>query len=113
MPPVPKKPRRPQTKKITLGVRKQWESILRTVSKDEVPVDMLESLTVNLLDNTSVNINVKELLSEGLRPHDIETHINRQLEKLDDQIVDVDFFICIDSVANAVSPMTNEILKNI
>lgn len=113
MPSAPKKPRKPKAKKIHIGVRQQWESILKTVSKDEVPVEMLESMTVNLIDNTKVNINIKELLVEGLDPNDIETHINRQLEKLDDMIVDVDFFICIDSVANTVEPLTNEILKDI
>ena len=111
--PAPKKPRKAKAKKINIGIRQQWESILKTVSKDEVPVEMLESMTVNLIDNTKVNINIKELLGEGLDPNDIETHINRQLEKLDDMIVDVDFFICIDSVANTVGPMTNQVLKDI
>jgi len=113
MPPAPKKPRKAKAKKINIGIRQQWESILKSVSKDEVPVEMLESMTVNLNDGTKVNIDIKELLGAGLEPNDIEVHINRQLEKLDDMIDDVDFFICIDSVANAVSPMTNQILKNI
>lgn len=109
----PKKPRKAKAKKINIGVRQQWESILKSVSKDEVPVEMLESMTVNLLANEKININVKELLQEGMKPREIENHINHQLEKLEDQIVDVDFFICIDSVASTVSPMTNQILKNL
>ena len=109
----PKKPKKPKAKKINLGVRQQWESILKSVSKDEVPVEMLEAMTVNLVSNEKININVKELLTSGMRPKEIENHINQQLEKLDDQVVDVDFYICIDSVASAVAPMTNQILKNI
>ncbi len=110
---LPKKPRKTKSKKINVSVRQQWESILKSVTKDEVPVELLESLTVNLMDNTKVNINIKELLSEGHAPREVERRINSQLEALDDVIVDVDFFICIDSVARAVSPMTAEILKNI
>ena len=110
---LPKKPRKLKSKKINVSVRQQWESILKTVSKDEVPVELLQSLTVNLIDGTKVNINIKELLSEGHKPKDIERKINDRLESLDDMIVDVDFFICIDSVASAVQPITDDILKSI
>jgi len=73
----------------------------------------LQSLTVNLIDGTKVNVDIKELLAEGLKPKEIEQHINSRLESLDNMIVDVDFFICLDSVANVIQPVTNEILKNI
>lgn len=110
---LPKKPRKSKSKKINVSVRQQWEAILRTVSKDEVPIELLQSLTVNLIDGTKVNINVKELLVDGHKPKDIERKINDRLESLDDMIVDVDFFICIDSVASAVQPITDDILKSI
>ncbi len=110
---LPKKPKKSKSKKINVGVRKQWESILKTVSKDEVPVELLQSITVNLVDGTKVNIDVKELLREGHKPSEIEQKINSRLESLDELIVDVDFFICIDSVANTVQPITDDILKNI
>ncbi len=110
---LPRKPRKPKSKKINVSVRQQWEGILKTVSKEEVPVELLQSLTVNLIDGTKVNVDIKELLAEGLKPKEIEQHINSRLESLDNMIVDVDFFICLDSVANVIQPVTNEILKNI
>ena len=109
---VPKKPKKPKSKKISVGVRQKWESILKTVTKEEVPVELLESLTVNLTDGTKVNVDVKELIREGRRPKEIERHINERLESLDDQIIDVDFFICIDSVVKSVQPATDQILKD-
>jgi len=110
---TPKKPRKPKSKKVNVSVRQQWETILKSISKEEVPVEMLESLTVNLLDGTKVNIDIKELIAEGRKPRDIEKHINTRLEQLDDSIIDVDFFISIDSVAATVQPITDEILKNL
>ena len=110
---TPRKPRKPKSKKINVSVRQQWESILKTVTKEEVPVELLESLTVNLVDGTKVNIDIKELISEGKRPREIERHINNHLEELDEMIVDVDFFICIDSVVKTVQPITDSVLKNI
>lgn len=111
--PTPRKPRKPKSKKINVSVRQQWETILKSVSKDEVPVELLESLTVNLIDGTKVSIDIKELLDEGRKPRDIEKHINSRLEDLDNLIVDVDFFICIDSVVSTVQPITDAVLKNI
>ena len=108
-----KKPKKPRSKKINVGVRQKWESILKSVTKDEVPVELLESLTVNLTDGTKVNVDVKELLREGRRPKEIERHINDRLESLDDQIVDVDFFIAIDAVVESVQPSTDKILKDL
>ena len=110
---LPKKPRKPKSKKISVSVRQQWESILKTVTKEEVPVELLESLTVNLTDGTKVNVNIRDLIEAGKRPRDIERHINDRLEALDDMIIDVDFFICIDSVVKAVQPVTDLILKDI
>lgn len=110
---LPKKPRKSKSKKINVNSRQRWEQILKTVTKDEVPVELLESLTVNLVDGTTVQINIKDLLGGGKHPHDIEEYINHKLSELDEMIVDVDFFISIDRVSEVVSPMTDEILKNL
>jgi len=110
---LPKKPKKQKSKKINVSVRHQWESILKTVTKEEVPVDLLESLTVNLIDGSKVNVNIRDLLIEGRRPKDIEKHINERLEALDEMIVDVDFFISIESVAGTVQPLTDGVLKDI
>ena len=112
---LPKKPRKSssKSKKINVNARQKWEQILKSVTKDEVPVELLESLTVNLIDGTKVQVDIKELLEEGKDPRDIEDHINQRLTELNDMIVDVDFFISIDKVSEVVLPMTNKILKNI
>ena len=109
----PKRPRKPKSKKISISVRAQWESILKSVTKEEVPVELLQSLCVNLSDGTKVTVGIKDLLAEGRNPRDIERHINERLEELDDMIIDVDFFIDIDEVTNTVGPLTEKILKNI
>lgn len=111
--PPNKKPKKLRSKKINIGVRQRWEAILKTIAKDEVPVELLESMTVNLDDGTKVNIDIKELLSDGADPKAIEQHINEKLEALDAVIVDVDFFICVDSVVQTIQPATDEILKDL
>lgn len=107
----PKK--RPRSKRLNVNKKQQWEKILKDVRKDEVPVDVLESITVNLKDGTSVFVDIKELLAEGNTPEELEAMINSKLTALDEYIEDVDFYISVDSVAKTVQPITDKILKNL
>jgi len=109
----PRKKPRSKLKKINVTLRDQWKSILKQVEKDEVPITMLQSLSVNLIDGTVVNIDIKELLKDGIDPVDIEEMLDLKLKALDNIIVDVDFFVSIDDVVSAVQPITDEILKDL
>lgn len=108
----PKKSRQ-KSKRLNLNTKSQWESILKSVEKKEVPIAMLNSLTVNLNDGTAVNINIKELLDEGNDPDELERMIKLKLRALDNIIEDIDFFISVTAVQKMVQPATDELLKNL
>jgi len=108
----PKKPRQ-KSKRLNLNTKSQWESILKSVEKKEVPIQMLNSLSVNLRDGSTVNINIKELLDEGNDPDELELTIKQKLKALDSIITDIDFFISVTAVQKVVQPATDEILKNL
>lgn len=107
-----KKPK-PRPKKLNLSVREIWKKIVTEVEKQEVPIEVLDRLVVHLADGTGVEINIKELLTEGIKADDIEDHLNKKLHALSDIIVDVDYFINIDSVVNVVKPETDRLLKDL
>jgi hypothetical protein len=109
----PKKPRQPKSKRLKLSKKEEWTRILKDVEKNEIPVHFLKSITVNLKDGTAVEINITQLLSEGLEPEVIEQQLNEQLVELDDYIEDVDFYINVDSVSRTVQPFTDELLKDL
>lgn len=108
----PKKSRR-KSKRLNLNSKAQWESILRSVEKKEIPIALLESVAVNLTDGTIVNINIKELLDEGNDPDLLETMLKTKLAALDYIIDDIDFYISVTAVQKAVQPATDELLKNL
>jgi hypothetical protein len=108
----PKK-QKPKSKKLNLNKKAQWESILKSVEKKEVPIAMLNSLNVNLKDGTIVNINIRELLDEGNNPDDLEIMIKHKLRALDNFIEDIDFFISVSAVQKIVQPATDDLLKNL
>jgi hypothetical protein len=109
----PKKPRQPKSKRLKLSKKEEWTRILKDVEKNEIPVHFLKSITVNLLDGTSVEVNITELLAEGVDAETIEQRLNAQLVELDDYIQDVDFYINIESVSRVVQPFTDNLLKDL
>lgn len=109
----PQKPKRSKSKRLNAGTKKEWEAILRDVDKHEVPIGMLESMTVNLKDGTQVNIEIRDLIAEGADPDELKDHIDERLEALDDIIQDVDFYISLDEVRKTVKPAVDQLLKNL
>ena len=109
----PKKPRQPKSKRLNLNRKDQWEHLLREVKKEQVPIGVLRYITVNLKDGTSVDVNIEEMIDAGADPYYVEELINSKLQALDDVINDVDFHISVDSVANVVQPITDNLLKNL
>jgi len=107
-----KKPRS-KLKKINISAKDQWRKILKEVEKKEIPITLLQSITVNLIDGTMVNVNIKELLSEGNDPELIEEMLNIKLKSLDQVIEDIDFYVDIDNVAKVIQPITDKILKDL
>ena len=95
------------------GVKKEWETILKEVDKDDIPIQMLDAIVVTLQDGTQVNINVKDLLKEGHDPDSLRDHIDERLTALDDIIDDVDFYISVDSVKDTVQSATDMLLKDL
>lgn len=109
----PRKKPRSNLKKINVSVKDRWKVILKDVEKREIPVTLLQSIIVNLIDGTAVEIDIKELMLAGNSPELIEQMLEIKLKALEEIITDVDFFISIEDVAKTVQPITDEILKDL
>lgn len=105
--------KKPKPKRLNLNNKKAWREILKDVEKKEVPVHVLERLVVHLKDGTEVNIDIKQILSEGADPDEIEKHVSKKLEELEQYIANVDFYVDVDLVEQAIQPETDRILSNL
>jgi hypothetical protein len=106
-------PKKPKPKKLNLNTKSLWRKILKDVDKKEVPIHVLEKLTVYLKDGTQVVVDIKRLLAEGADPDEVEMSVNARLEELDDYIDNVDFFVDIDLVEATVQPETDKLLSKL
>jgi len=112
-PQKPQKPKRPKSKRLNVSNKKQWEAILKEVDKEDIPIELIETIVVNLNDGTIVTIDVKEMIAEGADPDLLQCHIEERLEALDHIIEDVDFYISVDEVRKTVQSATDNLLKNL
>jgi hypothetical protein len=109
------KPKRkhPKLKRLSITAREKWSKILKEVEKQEVPISLLESITVVLIDGSKVHINIKDLISDGMDPDDLEDALNKKLEELNHIITEIDVFVSLDDVAKTVQPITDTFLKDL
>jgi hypothetical protein len=112
--PKPKKtPRKARAKKVVINKRKSWQDIVNGVDKKEVPITILQYISVQLVDGTSINIDIKQLIDDGQDPNEIEELLDAKFQDLDQYIENVDFFIDIDKVVDTVQPETDKVLKDL
>ena len=111
--PRPPRKKQPRLKKISVSEKAKWKSILRDVDKGNIPIDLLLAISVNLIDGTKVDIDVKQLLESGSDPSAVEQMLDLKFKAIEDFIIDIDFLISIDNVAQRVQPITDEILKDL
>lgn len=107
------KPKKPRSKRLNISSKEKWEKLLKEVKKEQVPIGVLRYITVNLKDGTSVDVNITEMLDQGIDPEVVERSINSKLQELDAYIHDVDFHISVDTVAKVIQPLTDKILNDL
>jgi hypothetical protein len=58
-------------------------------------------------------LNFQSLKRQGLSIEEVETLLNRQLEEMGDEVIDLEFIVDVNAVAELVQPETNRILNNL
>lgn len=109
----PKKPRQLRGKRFNISFKSRWQKLIKEVETKEIPIRVMQSLTVNLIDGSSIDIDIKELLEQGFEANDIEEYLEKKLNDLDHIIKDVDFYIDVDAVAKTIQPITDFTLKDL
>ena len=105
--------RKSKTETLHLNQKKKWEQVIESVDKREVPIEVLKKVSVILVDGTEINVDIRQLLAEGLSSSEIERILNKKFEDMDEYIDNVDFFVDVDLVKDTVLPETLKVLKNL
>lgn len=105
--------RKPKPKKVNVSHKVHWRNIIKDINTERIPINIVKTISLSLIDGTQVEINIDDLLNEGIDPDILEEHIQEKFNELGPYIKNVNFNINIKDIAEKVQPQTNEILKKI
>ena len=91
----------------------KWEHILEDVEKSKIPIQFLKKLVVKLQGKKQHTINIQHLLKQGLDPEQLEDLVNRKLYELDNEIIDIEFILNVEIIADIVQPETDKLLNGL
>jgi hypothetical protein len=92
---------------------KKWEHILEDVELSNVPIQYVKKIVVKMVGKKQHTINVQNLLKQGLEPEEIEEVVSRKLNELDPLILNFEFVLNVESIAETVQPETDKFLNKL
>ena len=91
----------------------KWEHIISSVNKTSVPFECIKKVIIKLEGRRRKTINFQTLRRQGLSFEELEMLLNRQLEELGEDVIDLEFIVDVNAVAEIVQPETNRILNGL
>jgi len=93
---------------------KNWREILQSVEFNEVDVSLLSRVNLNLkAEPFLIWIDVEDMIRQEYTDRQINTFIDEQLELYEKDVFSVDTIVSIRAVDRIITPLTNDLLKNI
>ena len=92
---------------------KRWEDIINDVDLDHIPLECVKKMVFKLSGKKQKTINFKLLKKQGLDIDDIQVVVERFLHENQDEIVNMDFVLDVEAVADILQPETDNLLKNL
>ena len=91
----------------------KWEDVLAGVDKDQIPIDCVKKILFKLKGGKRKTINLSTLRKQGLELEEIEVVVTRSMVELNKQIINMDFVIDVNSVADYIQPLTDQLLEKL
>lgn len=88
----------------------KWQTILEDVEKSKIPIQFIKKIILKFQGKRQQTINIQTLLKQGLEPDEVEEIVNRKLIELDHQIVNLEFILNVENIADTVQPETDKLL---
>lgn len=91
----------------------KWEHIVNDVEKTKIPVEFIKKLILKLRDRRQRTVNIQSLMSQGFDSGQIEDIVTRKIQEHNHEMINIEFVLDIQGIADAVQPETDKMLKNL
>lgn len=88
----------------------KWQNILEDVEKSKIPIQFIKKIIIKFQGKRQQTINIQSLMKQGLEPEEVEEIVNRKLIELDHRIVNLEFILNVENIADTVQPETDKLL---
>jgi hypothetical protein len=92
----------------------RWNHIISDIDeKTMVPLECISKVIVKFPNRRRKTINFKTLAKQGLDLDDIEGLLTKKLDEWGDEVLDLEFILDVQAVANLIQPQTNKLLNGL
>lgn len=91
----------------------KWELILKDVEKSKIPLEFIKKIVVKLEGRKQITINIQRYVDDGISLEEIEDLVSEKLYQLEPILVDLEFVLNLQAVAEAVQPETDRLLSHL
>lgn len=92
---------------------KRWESIVRDVDKDHLPIECVKKIIFKIADKRQKTINLNTLRQQNVDEDAINEAIENFIRENEESIRSMELIVDVEAVAEIVQPETDKLLKDL
>jgi hypothetical protein len=98
---------------LTDDILKKWEDIIDQVDKDHIPIECVKKVVFRLEGGRQKTINLRRLKDQDVDVDELHDIVDRFVQNNSDEIVNMEFVLDIEQVAQLLQPETDKLLQGI
>ena len=89
----------------------RWEQIVNDVDKDHCPISCVKKVVFKTRDRRQKSINLRTLRKQGIDDESIESAVTNFINDNEENILSMELVLDVEAVAAAIQPETDRLLK--
>jgi hypothetical protein len=94
-------------------ILKKWEDIIDQVDKDHIPIECVKKVVFRLAGGRQKTINLRRLKDQDVDVDELHDIVDRFVQNNSEDIVNMEFVLDIEQVAQLLQPETDKLLQGI
>ena len=92
---------------------KRWESIVNSVDKETVPIEVIKKVVFKLQGGKQKTLNLEKLRKNGAEVEELYSILDRYVYENEEHIRNMDFVLDVPNIIEILKEESDEILKGI